>query len=268
MIKLLPLPALLVPALLSAGLPATPALAGPGTVPATYNGAPVQLRAEYVPASQFAAPAAASVSGPTAAPGQHAPDFPPEGYGQDGPAPAAWQPQADAEQAYAQPADGARNIPAQYAGGYPQTGYPQAGYTPAGYGQVAYPPPVTVVYARQVVPVAYPVPVGWRGHGFRGRGYGWNRGWGGGVVIQPGWNGGFYRGGHGGYGRGYGRGHYGGYGGGWGCRSTGAGALAGSVAGAAIGYGLANRWDRGTGVVLGGIVGALAGTAIERSGRC
>jgi outer membrane lipoprotein SlyB len=40
----------------------------------------------------------------------------------------------------------------------------------------------------------------------------------------------------------------------------------GGIAGASIGYGLGNRWDRTPGVIIGGLVGALAGSAIERSG--
>ena len=44
------------------------------------------------------------------------------------------------------------------------------------------------------------------------------------------------------------------------------GALVGGIAGASIGYGLGNRWDRTPGVIIGGLVGALAGSAIERSG--
>jgi hypothetical protein len=88
-------------------------------------------------------------------------------------------------------------------------------------------------------PAAVPVPViivpgytGWGGPGY----WGWGGGWGGRR--------------------------------GWGCRSSGAGALIGSVAGASIGYGLASPWDRSSAVIVGGLIGALAGSAIERSGRC
>lgn len=58
------------------------------------------------------------------------------------------------------------------------------------------------------------------------------------------------------------------WGDGWGCRSRGSGALVGTVAGAVIGYGLADPWNRSTGTVIGGLVGGLAGSAIERSLRC
>lgn len=260
------LPALLVSALIGAA----PALAQPANIPAMRDGVPVQLRAEYVPASQF-----------TAQPQEQAVDYAgamlAAGYGPDG------TPLSGEAAAYQQ---------AQYVPQRPAPPVYQQPYdAPAGYGQAdhgAYPPPLTMV--QQAVPVAYPVPVayavpvGWRGNVWRGGGWnrgwnggwgrgwnrgwggrgwngGWNRGWGGGgVVIQQGWGGGWN-----GYGRGFQRGAWGG---GWGCRSTGAGALAGSVAGAALGYGVASPWDRGTGVVIGGLVGALAGTALERSSRC
>ena len=90
-------------------------------------------------------------------------------------------------------------------------------------------PPLPVVYQRTVV---QPVPVP--------------------VADAPTWGGGWN----------------GGYRGGWGCRSRGPGALVGTVAGAVIGYGLADPWNRSTGTVIGGLVGGLAGSAIERSSRC
>jgi hypothetical protein len=272
------LPALVVSALFVA----TPALAGPGSITAMHNGMPVQLRAEYVPASRFAARTndqAMPMEDVQAGAGQgSAVDYRDAmlaaGYAPDGsllPAEAAAsQPAQYAPAAYAPPAypqAGYPQVDPQAA--YPQAGYPPAGYVQSGYG--GYPPPLPVVHTRQVVPVAYPVPVGygapvgWRGNGWRGNGWnrGFNRGWGGGYGRgwNRGWNQGWNRG-FGGYGGGYYRG------GGWGCRSSGAGALVGSVAGAALGYGVANPWDRGTGVVIGGIVGALAGTALERSNRC
>lgn len=105
------------------------------------------------------------------------------------------------------------------------------GYRPYGY----YRPPV-VVYGG-----------GWRPYGY------WRRPV---VVYGGGWGGGYYGRPYGGYyGRYYGR-----------CRADGSGALVGGIAGAGIGYGLGNRWDRTPGVIIGGVVGALAGSAIERSG--
>ena len=150
------------------------------------------------------------------------------------------------------------------------------------------PPPVQVVHTRSVVPVPVPVAyggwggppvvasIGWGGGWRGGYGGGWNRGWNRGyrggyggyggygyprgpVVIYGGGYGGGWGGGYGGWNRGYGRG--------WGgCRNSGGGALLGGIAGASIGYGLGNRWDRTPGVIIGGLVGALAGSAIERSG--
>jgi hypothetical protein len=118
-----------------------------------------------------------------------------------------------------------------------------------------------------LVPVAVPV-AGWN-WGAPVVAYGWNRSWNRGWG-RPGWNGG-WNGAWGGpvWGGGFNRGWNGGWNGGrgWGCRSTGSGALLGTVAGAVIGYGIADPWNRGTGAVLGGVVGGLAGSAIERSGR-
>lgn len=283
--------------LVSALMLATPVLASPGSIAATRNGQPVQLRAEYVPASEFAAPTNGQFAQQTPAVAQAYQEPPVDyrdamlaaGYAPDGsplPAEAAsYQPMPNAGANYPPPA---YPQAAYQQAGYAQTGY-APGYPPAGHG--GYPPPLTVVHTSQVVPVAYPVPVaygvpiGWRGRGWNGGwNNGWNRGWhGGGYGYGRGWNrgwggygygGGWNRGWGGGWGRGvviqpgwgWGRGYH--RGGGWGCRSSGAGALAGSVAGAALGYGIANPWDRGTGVIIGGVVGALAGTALERSSRC
>jgi hypothetical protein len=53
------------------------------------------------------------------------------------------------------------------------------------------------------------------------------------------------------------------------CRpSSGRGATIGALSGAALGFGLANRRDRGVGTLLGGIFGGLTGAAIERGNRC
>lgn len=245
-------PALLVSALIVA----TPALASPGSIAASRNGVPVQLRAEYVPASEFAAPPAAPA--PPDDPGHD--NLDPGTGDQDGLLAAAYAPTDDVPSA----------SPAAY---YQLAGHPQDFH-----GQAGYAPPLAGVHTRQVVPVAYAVPVaygvpvGWRGNVWGRRAWnrgwygGWNRGWGGrgwnggwgGRGWSPGWSGGF--------GHGFNRGGF--HRGGWACRSTGTGALVGSVAGAAVGYGVANSRDRGTGVVIGGIVGALAGTALERSNRC
>lgn len=52
------------------------------------------------------------------------------------------------------------------------------------------------------------------------------------------------------------------------CRpSTGRGATLGALSGAALGFGLANRRERGAGLLIGGLVGGLTGAAIERSGN-
>jgi hypothetical protein len=52
------------------------------------------------------------------------------------------------------------------------------------------------------------------------------------------------------------------------CRSTGAGAVLGAIAGGLIGNGIAGPYDRGLGTVVGAGLGAVTGTAIERSQRC
>lgn len=172
------LPAMLMSALIGA----TPALANPATIPATRNGVPVQLRADYVPASQFAA--ALNDQAPAQAPDQAGEGQAPvdyrdamlaAGYAADGTRlatePAPYQP------AQYIPVDQAP--PANMQAGYQPAGYapanygnyPPAGYAQAGYG---YPPPLTVVHTRQAVPVAYPVPVaygvpvGWRGNAWGG----------------------------------------------------------------------------------------------------
>ncbi|MBU6165151.1 MAG: hypothetical protein KGQ52_03350 [Alphaproteobacteria bacterium] len=50
---------------------------------------------------------------------------------------------------------------------------------------------------------------------------------------------------------------------------SGRGASTGALAGAALGFGLANRRERGVGLLIGGLVGGLTGSAIERSAnRC
>jgi uncharacterized protein YcfJ len=76
-----------------------------------------------------------------------------------------------------------------------------------------------------------------------------------------------------GYGQYYPQQGYGGpgYGQGYGydaCRSTGAGAVIGAIAGGLIGNGVAGRRDRGLGTVIGAGIGAVTGTAIERNQRC
>ncbi|WP_310475650.1 glycine zipper 2TM domain-containing protein [Sandarakinorhabdus sp.] len=144
-------------------------------------------------------------------------------------------------------------------GNAPPSGWEQNGWQQNSWQQVG-PAPVQVVQVNNVVPVLVPVAYGAYGGGWN---RGWNRGWRGGW--NRGWNGGWGPGVviGGGWGGGYNRGYYGRR-----CRSSGAGALVGSVAGASIGYGLSNPWDRSTGVIIGGLVGALAGSAIERSGRC
>lgn len=49
------------------------------------------------------------------------------------------------------------------------------------------------------------------------------------------------------------------------CRpSTGRGATIGALSGAALGFGLSNRRERGAGTLIGGLVGGLTGAAIER----
>ncbi|OYQ25688.1 hypothetical protein CHU93_13235 [Sandarakinorhabdus cyanobacteriorum] len=54
------------------------------------------------------------------------------------------------------------------------------------------------------------------------------------------------------------------------CRpSSGRGATIGALSGAALGFGLSNRRERGVGTLIGGLVGGLTGAAIERgSNRC
>lgn len=54
------------------------------------------------------------------------------------------------------------------------------------------------------------------------------------------------------------------------CRpSSGRGAALGALSGAALGFGLSNRRERGAGTLIGGLVGGLTGAAIERgSNRC
>jgi hypothetical protein len=54
------------------------------------------------------------------------------------------------------------------------------------------------------------------------------------------------------------------------CRpSSGRGATLGALSGAALGFGLSNRRERGVGTLIGGLVGGLTGAAIERgNNRC
>jgi hypothetical protein len=53
------------------------------------------------------------------------------------------------------------------------------------------------------------------------------------------------------------------------CRpSSGRGAAIGALSGAALGFGLSNRRERGAGTLIGGLVGGLTGAAIERGNRC
>jgi hypothetical protein len=52
------------------------------------------------------------------------------------------------------------------------------------------------------------------------------------------------------------------------CRSTGTGAVLGAIAGGLIGNGIAGPYDRSLGTVVGAGLGAVTGTAIERSQRC
>lgn len=54
------------------------------------------------------------------------------------------------------------------------------------------------------------------------------------------------------------------------CRpSSGRGAALGALSGAALGFGLSNRRERGVGTLIGGLVGGLTGAAIERgNNRC
>ncbi len=53
-----------------------------------------------------------------------------------------------------------------------------------------------------------------------------------------------------------------------GCRPpSGRGAAVGALSGAALGFGLANRRERGVGLLIGGLVGGLTGAAIERGGN-
>lgn len=54
------------------------------------------------------------------------------------------------------------------------------------------------------------------------------------------------------------------------CRPpSGRGAAIGALSGAALGFGLSNRRERGAGTLIGGLVGGLTGAAIERgSNRC
>jgi hypothetical protein len=52
------------------------------------------------------------------------------------------------------------------------------------------------------------------------------------------------------------------------CRSWGAGAVIGAIAGGLIGNGVAGHRDRGLGTVIGAGLGAVTGTAIERNQRC
>lgn len=210
------------------------------TVPATHDGRPVRLRAEYVPVTEYVpemADAAAAAALPPLAPDAR---LAPTAADQQGTLPPGWQPA-------------------------PETGWSQM---PAQGGQ-ALPPQPIVQHSNTVVPVPVPVPVSYGGWG-----NGWNGGWGNGVTIAygGGWNRGWNRGYRGGWGRPV---RYGGYHGisyynrGWGrCGANGSGALIGGLAGAAIGYGLGNPWDRSPGVIVGGVVGALAGSALERSGRC
>lgn len=52
------------------------------------------------------------------------------------------------------------------------------------------------------------------------------------------------------------------------CRSSGTGAVIGAIAGGLIGNGVTGYGDRGLGTVIGAGLGAVTGTAIERSSRC
>lgn len=212
---------------LPGALLAAPAAAQPLVPATTADGRTVMLRAQYVPASEFA-PEMAEAN-----------------------AAAALPPLAPDPRLSPSPAE-ARMLARQ----------PQM--EPV--SQTAPLPPLPVVYQRTVVqPVPVPVAYapGWGG-GWGGSwgAPGWGGGWGAGPVF--GWNGGWNRGHRGGWNGGWNRG----YRGGWGCRSRGSGALVGTVAGAVIGYGLADPWNRSTGTVIGGLVGGLAGSAIERSSRC
>jgi hypothetical protein len=218
---------------LSAVLLSAPALAQPLVPATTADGRSVMLRAEYVPASDFA-PEMAEAN-----------------------AAAALPPLAPDPRLAPSPAEARTLAP---------RAMPQTAAAPL--------PPLPVVYQRTIVqpmpiPVGYAPAPAWGGGGWGGGGWG-GGGWGGGWGAVPvlGWGGGWNRGYRGGWNRGWNGSWNRGYRGGWGCRSTGSGALLGTVAGAVIGYGLSDPWNRGTGTVIGGVVGGLAGSAIERSGRC
>lgn len=146
--------------------------------------------------------------------------------------------------------------PVRY-GGYAPGGY---GYGPRGY---AYAPPVRYrginpYYARPVIvaPLYYGAPVGYYGApvGYYGAPV-----YAPPVVAQVGYYGG----------PGYAApvGYYGNQGFDP-CRSSGAGAVIGAIAGGLIGNGVAGYGDRGLGTVIGAGLGAVTGTAIERNGRC
>jgi hypothetical protein len=115
-------------------------------------------------------------------------------------------------------------------------------------------------YGRPViVPVGgyYGGPIGYGGPVYGG---GWGGGWGGPVGY-----GGPVYGGPVGYAQPVG--YYGNQGFDP-CRSSGAGAVIGAIAGGVIGNGFAGYRDRGLGTVIGAGLGAVTGTAIERNSRC
>lgn len=137
-----------------------------------------------------------------------------------------------------------------FRGGY--RGYAGRGY----YGRPYYRPGFRGVYGRPFRNRVVVVP----GYGYGGPAYGF-----GGPAF--GYGGGYYDGFYGRpvgyYGRGF-RGRRGFYR----CRTSGRGTVLGAIAGGLIGNVASDRYDRGTGTLIGAGLGAVAGTAIERDGRC
>jgi hypothetical protein len=120
------------------------------------------------------------------------------------------------------------------------------------YGQPVFVPQPVVRVPRLVYGGGFYGAPGWGGPGWGGPG------WGGGFYGAPGWGGGV----------GVPIGYYGARGGFDPCRSSGAGAVIGAIAGGVIGNSVAGYGDGGLGTVIGAGLGAVTGTAIERRSRC
>jgi hypothetical protein len=132
-----------------------------------------------------------------------------------------------------------------YRGGYGRYAYGGGYYRPRGYGR----PYGTRVYVAPVYAYGgyYGGPGYYPGPAYYGGGYYPVRYYGGGPRYYGG-----------------GRRYYDGYR----CRTSGRGTVLGAIAGGLVGNVASSRYDRGVGTLLGAGVGAVAGTAIERDGRC